>query len=38
VEGFFGPKVFDTEQILGKISESHSSKLNWKFHIDTRIG
>jgi hypothetical protein len=41
LEGFFAPKLFDTELILNNqvkyLGVILDSKLNWKFHIDNRI-
>jgi hypothetical protein len=41
LEGFFAPKLFDTELILNNqlkyLEVTLDSKLNWKFHIDNRI-
>jgi hypothetical protein len=40
VEGFFAPRLFDTELILNNqvkyLGVTLDSKLNWKFHMDNR--
>jgi hypothetical protein len=41
LEGFFVPKLFETEMILNNqikyLGVIQDSKINWKFHIDNRI-
>jgi hypothetical protein len=41
LEGFFAPRLFDTELILNNqvkyLGVILDSNLNWKFHIDNRI-
>jgi hypothetical protein len=37
LEGFFAPRLFDTELVLNNQVKYLGGKLNWKFHIDNRI-